>query len=201
MIELPKSCEVNRFIPKKTFYEKVNITSSIKQEFVNKLDKIIWKYKLSEDNIHLAKTKNVEEIEIFELYLKERYDCKNLIRIITKVIPYPILFFIRYENDFEYAIKFEEDIFFNNWNEELKLKIIQHNLERLLEDIVKAIINIESTNDINKDIQNVKKIQSIEKEISRLENKIQNTKQFNIKVGYNKRINELKKELRNYGEK
>ena len=40
MIELPDSCVVNKFIPKKTFYEKVNISNSIKDEFVEKLSNI-----------------------------------------------------------------------------------------------------------------------------------------------------------------
>ena len=43
MINLPKNCEVNKFIPKKTFYEKVNISSKAKQDFIDRLEKIYWK--------------------------------------------------------------------------------------------------------------------------------------------------------------
>ena len=39
MLELPKNCEVDSFIPKKTFYERVNISTTLKQEFINKLEK------------------------------------------------------------------------------------------------------------------------------------------------------------------
>ena len=92
MINLPSNCEVNKFIPKKTFYEKVNISSSAKQDFIDKLEKIYWKYKLSEDTINITKTEEVEEIEIFELVLKEKCDVKSLIKVITKEIPYVILF-------------------------------------------------------------------------------------------------------------
>ena len=42
MLELPKNCVVDSFIPKKTFYERVNISTTLKQEFINKLEKIIW---------------------------------------------------------------------------------------------------------------------------------------------------------------
>ena len=58
MIDLPKACIVDKFIPKKTFYEKVNISNSIKEEFTNKLSKIYWKYKISEDTINVSKTEN-----------------------------------------------------------------------------------------------------------------------------------------------
>ena len=84
MIELPRACVVDKFIPKKTFYEKVNISNSIKEEFIEKLSKIYWRYKLSEDTINISKTDNVEEIEIFELELKEKYNSKSLIKTITK---------------------------------------------------------------------------------------------------------------------
>ena len=119
MIKLPKSCVVDKFIPKKTFYEKVNISNSIKEEFIDKLSKIYWKYKISEDTINISKTENVEEIEVFELELKEKYNCKNIIRIITKNIPYPILFFIKFENEFQYAVKYNEEIYFSDWNNEI----------------------------------------------------------------------------------
>ena len=88
MIELPLSCVVDKYIPKKTFYEKVNISNSTKEEFAEKLSKIYWKYKLSEDTINISKTDEIEEIEIFELELKERYNAKNLIKIITKNMLY-----------------------------------------------------------------------------------------------------------------
>ena len=41
----------------------MNISNSIKEEFIDKLSKIYWKYKISEDTINISKTENVEEIE------------------------------------------------------------------------------------------------------------------------------------------
>ena len=35
MFELPKNCYVNKFLPKKIFYEKVGVSSGVKDEFVN----------------------------------------------------------------------------------------------------------------------------------------------------------------------
>ena len=97
MIELPRACVVDKFIPKKTFYEKVSLSNSIREEFTDKLSKIYWRYKISEDTINVSRTEDIEEIEVFELELKEKYNCKEIIRIVTKNIPYPILFYIKYE--------------------------------------------------------------------------------------------------------
>lgn len=197
MFNLNKSCEVNKFIPKKIFYEKIKISSSIKEEFTGKLNKIYWRYKLSEDTINISKTDNVEEIEIFELELKEKCNAKNLINIITKNIPYPILFYIKYENEFQYAIKYNEDIFFSDWNNLVTFCFSSLNLEILYDNLVKAIANIgDNTKNLESEIQRQNQIHKLEEEIKKLESKIRNEKQFNIKVQYNEEIMKIKKKLR-----
>ena len=120
MLELPQNCLVDRFIPKKTFYERVNISTTLKQEFINKLEKIIWKYKISQDNLNIAKTDEVEEIEIFELVLKEKCDVKNIIKVITREIAYPILFIVKFNEEFQYAIKYKDNIYFSDWDNNIK---------------------------------------------------------------------------------
>ena len=74
MFELPKSCYVNKFIPKKVFYEKVGVSSNVKEEFINLVDRITWLYKLSEDTLGLTKTEEIEEIQINESI----NDCKEV---------------------------------------------------------------------------------------------------------------------------
>lgn len=203
MIELPRACVVDKFIPKKTFYEKVNISSSIKEEFTEKLSKIYWRYKVSEDTINVSKTDEVEEIEVFEIELREKYSCNNIIKTITKNIPYPILFYIKYENEFQYAIKYDEEIFFSEWNKEINFTFNGLNIKIVYDNIIKAITNIDkSVNDLDSEIQKQNSISNLEKEINKLESKIRSEKQFNIKVQYNEQITELKKkieELKNNG--
>ena len=196
MIKLPKACVVDKFIPKKTFYGKVNIPNSTREEFVDKLSKIYWMYKISEDTINISKTENVEEIEVFELELKEKYNCKNIVRIVTKNIPYPILFYIKYEDDFQYAIKYNDEIFFSEWNDNITFTFMGLNIETIYDNIVKAITNIDNkANNLECEIQKKNNITRIENEISKLENKIRSEKQFNIKVQYNEQISKLKKEI------
>ena len=190
MFNLPKECNVNKFIPKKTFYEKVNISKVIQQEFIDKVEKIIWKYKISEENINVSKTENVEEIEIFELVLKEKYEGKNIIRVITKEISYPILFFIKFNEEFQYAIKYKDNIYFSEWNNNIKFNFVDFNLEKVYENIVKVITNIEDN--IEEELDKQQAIIKIQNEINKLENQIKKEQQFNRKVEINKRILELK---------
>lgn len=196
MIELPRACVVDKFIPKKTFYEKVSLSNSIREEFTDKLSKIYWRYKISEDTINVSKTEEIEEIEVFELELKEKYNCKNIIKVITKNIPYPILFYIKYESDFQYAIKYNEEIFFSDWNDNISFTFGGINIEAIYDNIVKTITNIDNkVNDLEREIQRKNNIVKLEKEIDKLESKIRSEKQFNIKVQYNEQISKLKKEI------
>lgn len=193
MFNLPKECNVNKFIPKKTFYKKVNISKVIQQEFIDKVEKIIWKYKISEENINISKTENVEEIEIFELVLKEKYEEKNIIKVITKEIPYPILFFVKFNEEFQYAIKYKDNIYFSEWNNNIKFNFVDFNLEKVYENIVKAITNIEDNiEDIEEELDKQQEIIKIQNEINKLENQIKKEQQFNRKVELNKRKLELK---------
>ncbi len=195
MIELPKECIVDKFIPKKIFYEKVSLSSNLKQEFVDKIDKIYWKYKISEDTLNISKTENVEEIEIFELTLKEKVNCQNIIKVITKNIPYIILFEICYKDEVQYAIKHNDDIYFTNWNEKIEFNFNGIDLNAVYENIIRSVTNIsEQNNNIDEELEKGKKLKEVQKEIERLENKMKSEKQFNKKVELNKNILELKKQ-------
>ena len=195
MVQLPKECEVNKFIPKKTFYEKVNISNSAKQDFIDKLEKIYWKYKLSEDTINITKTEEVEEIEIFELVLKEKCDVKSLLKVITKEIPYIILFIIKYNDEFQYAIKVDDNILITSWNEEKDFKFIGLNLKEVYNNIVRKIINDDSTENITKVLEINKQREELEKKINILKSKINKEVQFKKKVELNQELRRLKKDL------
>ena len=195
MIELPKECIVDKFIPKKIFYEKVSLSSNLKQEFVDKIDKIYWKYKISEDTLNISKTENVEEIEIFELTLKEKVNCQNIIKVITRNIPYIILFEICYNDEVQYAIKHNNDIYFTNWNEKINFNFNGIDLNVVYENIIRSVTNIsEQNNNINVELEKSKKLKEIQRKIERLEGKIKTEKQFNKKVELNKNILKLKKQ-------
>lgn len=200
MIELPKECIVDKFIPKKIFYEKVSLSSNLKQEFVDKIDRIYWKYKISEDTLNISKTENVEEIEIFELTLKGKVNCQNIIKVITKNIPYIILFEICYKDEVQYAIKHNDDIYFTNWNEKINFNFNGIDLNVVYENIIRSVTNIsEQSNNIDEELEKDKKLKEVQKEIERLENKMKAEKQFNKKVELNKQINEMMLLLRRLG--
>jgi hypothetical protein len=195
MITLPDRCKVNKFIPKKTFYEKIGVSTSIKDDFINNIDKITWLYKLSEDTLGISKSQDVEEIQIFEIILKEKVLPKKIIKIISKAIPYKILFILKYDKDYCYSIKVD-NIYFTEWNEDIEFNINGLTLETIYENIVKSIIKENNnTNTFDNIIENKSKVDELSKKIEQLTNKVNNEKQFNKKVELNLELQRLKKEM------
>ena len=196
MLNLPKECRVDRFLPKRTFYEHVGITSTTKKEFVDDVDKMTWLYKLSEDNIHVSKTKQVEEIEIFQIEMKNKIIPNNVIKAIVKGIPYKILFKITYKEDYCYAINPNENIYYTEWNEDINIDFEGLNLESIYDRIIKQIIK-EETN--QKSIEDIlidrAKIDDLNKKINQLTQKVKSENQFDRKVALNCELNKLKKEM------
>lgn len=195
MIELPIECGVNKFLPKKIFYEKVGISYGVKEEFVNLVDKITWLYKLSPDTIGIPKTESIEEIQIFQIDVKEKKVPLSVIKTITKGVQYKILFLIKYNSEFCYSIKVD-DIIVTEWNEKISFDFNAINLEIVYENIVKSVIK-EEENDKRFDeiIDDRNTIIDLEKRINRLRQKIKNEKQFNKKMELNIKLNELIKEM------
>lgn len=196
MFDLPKDCYVNKFLPKKLFYEKVGVSSGVKDEFVNLVDRITWLYKLSPDTIGIPKTDNVEEIQIFQIDVKEKKVPMSVIKTITKGVQYKILFLIKYNDDFCYSIKVEDNIYLSEWNEKIKLEFSAINLEVVYENIVKSIIKEDNNSKkFDEIIEDKNNKNDLLKRINQLKQKIKNEKQFNRKIELNVELNKLSKEL------
>lgn len=195
MFNLPKSCYVNKFIPKKVFYEKVGVSSNVKEEFINLVDRITWLYKLSEETLGLTKTDEIEEIQIFQIDVKEKKIPLSVIKTITKGVQYKILFVIKYQDEYCYSIKVE-DIYNSEWNDSIEFNFNAINLRTVYENIVKKIIK-EETNEksFSKIIEDNDYKKELENKINKLHQKIKSEKQFNRKVELNTELNILLKEL------
>ena len=195
MFELPKNCYVNKFLPKKIFYEKVGVSSGVKDEFVNLVDRITWLYKLSPDTIGIPKTEKIEEIQIFQIDVKEKQIPLSVIKTIAKGVQYKILFLIKYNNEICYSTKVD-DIYTTEWNDNVIFDFNAINLEIVFENIVKQIIKEESNDKKFDEIIELKNNRdNLEKRINQLRQKIKVEKQFNRKVELNKELNILLKEL------
>ena len=201
--KLPEQAYVHKNIPKNTFFTRAVVNTKLKKEFTDKIQKITWEYKLAEGTIGVPATEKIEEIQIFEIQLKERDIPKNVLRIIDKSIPYPILYVFTYEGHVAYGITLkgegEQRYYFTKWDEKQSFIFTGINLERVYQGIVTSFIKEPGgeAKDFKTIIAADKRKEVLEREVSALQNKIRNERQFNIKVELNKKLLAKQAELRN----
>jgi len=191
--KLPKEALVNKFVAKSRFYERSKLSSKLQKEFVDKVQRITWKYKLAESTLGIAKTEAVTEIQIFEIELKEQKIPKNVVKIIDKSIPYQILYRFVYEENVTYGISLKNgdnvgSYYFSDWNTNLAFDFSGIDLELVYQKLVKAFLRYEAKDkdDFNDIVITDQKIRTLETEIVSLESSIQKEKQFNRKVELHK---------------
>lgn len=69
MLYIPSSTLLNKKIPKQRFYDHLDVSSSLKRTFIDKVESIYWVNKIATTTTNLAKGKEVVEIEVFEVTL------------------------------------------------------------------------------------------------------------------------------------
>lgn len=196
MFNLPNQAFIDKFLPKKTFEEKVINGKKVFKD----ISKITLKYKLSPNTINIEKTQNIAEILIFEIILNEKNIPKNAIKTIDELVIFPKLYVFKYKDEFCYGIFYKEEkkYFFSDWNETKKFNFNHTNLEKVYENLIKIFFKNEAKNiqnDFRKSFQLENKIETLKKEIEVLENKIKKEKQFKNQLELNKKLNLLKIEL------
>ena len=215
MFNLPNTTVVNKAIPKTKFYEKTKADSKLKQLFIDDIEQIIWKNKLSKDTINLDEGKKVKEIEIFEITLKHKDLSKDILKTIDKFIPYQILYILRFEDKIKFTIAYKDNnknnenimvvdsYYESDWINENECNIsldLINSLDYVYNELIKSFIprEIPKNNiDIKYIVQNEKEIQILEKEIDKLEKTLRKEKQFNKKVEVKKILREKIKQLQN----
>ncbi|MFC4218979.1 DUF4391 domain-containing protein [Flagellimonas marina] len=205
---LPDATRVNRVVPKNAFDKYTN--SKQKKRFTDVIQRISWTNKLSKDTINLKKG-GVEEIQLFKIELKVKDNIQDLLDIIDKSIPYPIVFFVQYQKEVliscakKHAHPINEDysvvdwVFRSKWHPSSDLKYVL-NLKKDLGFVIHDLcLQLSDKKDSNVSFDNLIEFQqkkhSLEIEISRLENSIVKARQFNKKVDLNTQLIEKKKEL------
>lgn len=206
-LHLPDSALVNRFIAKTKFYEKAVISPKLKDDFVNKIQKITWLYKLSENTLGINKTAAVTEIQVFDIELKEQLIPKNILALIDKVIPYQILYQFTFNEHTAYAITLKgvegvektqkKDYYFSEWDEPVQFDFTGIDLEQVYQKLIKAFIKhpTKQQDDFKVVIETDNKTKQLEKDIALLAKKISKEKQFNRKVELNKTLLDKQQQL------
>jgi hypothetical protein len=207
---LPSRTKVGRVIPKNAFDEYTNTKQ--KKLFTDCIQRITWTHKLSADTLNLD-TKDIQEIQVFKVELKQKSDILKILEIINKSIPYHIVFWVEHNQEAyistaskhlhptnndaavidwtftsDWFIKADNTYAFN----------LKGNLDAVFKDLCvqltgKPELGKQSLDSI---LKNQQEIDRLKKEISKLKSAISKSKQFNEKVNLNIELQKLERELK-----
>lgn len=214
MLGLPKATEFNRRIPKTKFYENTNITPSLKRLFVDQVKNIYWRNKIAVTTTNLIDGKYVTEIEVFEINLNSSQVNIELLKLIDSVIPYHILYILEYNGKYQAWIGYKETTnieekiskvdryYHTDWIEEkdFVVKLEGLNLDNVYENLVRQIAGNKLQSDspsetLKQSVERDKEIETLQKQIDILQNKIRKEKQLNKQMEMNTELKKLRKAL------
>ncbi|WP_242832929.1 DUF4391 domain-containing protein [Butyrivibrio sp. LC3010] len=212
MLDLPKSTEFNKRIPKQSFYENLDVSPSIKKYFVEQIKTIYWKNKISPETMNLAPGEIVTELQVFEIRLSSNELDESVLSLIDKKIPYHILFILEYNGKYQAWTAYKEAVSGNNafkvgtyyhteWlcESELLLKIEGLNIDKVYENLVRQIagelLRNDSHESLKESVDRERRKQELKKQIETLQQKVRREKQLNKQMKLNSELKKIKKEL------
>lgn len=96
-------------MPKKAFYSHLEANARMKSLFVEYIEQIVWLYKLAPSNLHIADGKEVQEIDILRIKLKQKTKSfLEICRFIDSLSPHHTLFIIEHESEYQLLVNYKE---------------------------------------------------------------------------------------------
>lgn len=213
MLNLPKTTEFNRRIPKQKFYENLSVTPALKRVFVEQIKTIWWRNKIAASTMNLAAGGAVTELEVFELQLSQPSLDEAVLKLIDKEIPYHILFLLSCEGKVQAWIGYKEAAgsgtaafkvnryYHTDWMDadKLELKAEGLSLDAVYESFVRQIAGDALTGgqeeSLKESVEREQKRQELEKQIAALQAKIRKEKQLNRQMELNADLKRIRKLL------
>ena len=200
-----------RQIAKKRFLQELSLGSPARRSLDDDVHAIYWTASLKEASLHLPPGKEVTEIEVFTLALRQPRIDEALLTAIDRVIPYHILYLLTYEGRTQAWISYKETAqaneafrvekyYHTDWQaaEELPLALRGTSLDEVYENLVRAIAGERlrlQGGSLRTAVQEDEQRAAIEKEIAALTKKRNREKQLNRKMELNARIKKLRRAL------
>lgn len=210
LFDYPKKAFFGKTIPKTKFYEHGNVSSKLKDLFIKQVDQITWLYKLAPETINVQASKDVPEIQVFEIALKGNDLSEDILLCIDKAVQFPIIFEIKSDAGVKTVCALKTRLIGDSWklsyymqssvrkNDVKRIPLdIGLSLNSVYEQIIRAvsITNAQEGESLEDYVERGAAIKSKTILIDGLRKKVQAEKQFNKKVELNSRLRIMVEEL------
>lgn len=173
MLNLPKSTELRKPLPKTQIYKKFQLTNAQQTKFDADISRIDIVNEVSSRTIPaIQEGEKVKSFYVLSVTLKTKdYEPKNIERI-AKLIPQNLIFALQFEEEIQLAV-FCEKLFTTEWMQETKalIELSGLNFDDVWENIIKRIEGgaWDSSLTLEENIELKEKKEKLQKEIERLE--------------------------------
>ena len=215
MYNLPQSTIVNRVIPKKTFVNQWGANTRMKDHFTNDVVRVEWLAKLAPSTINVADGKEVHEITIFLVPIKDENCPDDIFSFIYGMIPRHTIFILRWGDMTCLHLNYKEwmesstntdktfriaKTYRSQWRKdtEISLSIEGLTMDAIYEALVRQVAGeriIIQSESLREDVEKSTQREMLLKEIEILKRKEAKERQPQKKFAIHKQIVELKERL------
>ena len=199
MFGLPHSTEVNRRVAKEKLYQNATLTPQTREMIKEQIESVVWRNKLADSTMAISAGETVQEIQIFEIQLRQQELDKRVLPAIAKAIPYKILFVLFFGNAAQAWIEAAGMFYNTDWQPlgGIALKFEGLNLDAVYENLARQLSGgrLGTDGDIEEAVDRDKQRQKLERDIAALEKKLLREKQFNKQVELNGELKRLRNEM------
>ncbi len=198
MLNLPKTTELSRQLPKKAIFEKFDLDRKAKDRIDADIAKIMIVNELSADRIQIAAGEEVKSIYVLHVTLKRKdYNTKSIEQI-SRLIPQNILFVLEWEGDARLAI-YQTRLVETNWAplDSWHIELNGSNLDIVWRNLVRMISGgtWDEALTIHENLERNREIERLQREIARLEKAAYTEKQPHRKFEMVQEVQKLRKRL------
>lgn len=216
MYNLPQSTIVNRVIPKKTFVNQLGANTRMKDHFTNDVIRVERLAKLAPSTINVADGKEVHEITIFLVPIKDENCPDDIFSFIDGMIPRHTLFILRWGDMTCLHLNYKEwmesstntdktfriaKTYRSQWikDTEISLSIEGLTMDAIYEALVRQVAGeriIIQSESLREDVEKSTQREMLLKEIEIVKRKINNEKQPKKKFELHQQLIKLRKEFK-----
>ena len=215
----PANALYGKKVTKEKIYQYASPPSTVKQKFIQQIDKIVWQYKLAPETINLPATKQLAEIQVFDVWLKDGVVLTELdevlLKVIDKAISMPLYYRLFAGEQVKFCMAYKrpseadsdkwvvETYFGTPWlNTPKVMEAVQPlpialNMQGLYEQLLRSVV-IEPAKPgetLQAQMERISQVRSLAKAIENLTAQLIREKQFNRQIDINRQINVLKDQL------
>ena len=201
MLNLPSSTQINKALPKKALYEKLQLNTSQRKSMDADISRLVLINEISTRTTNIAEGTEIKSIFVLAVTLKQKNYSLKSIRMLFKLIPQQLVLVFSFEEQERVAVYYGDKILQTQWkttnNESLKLEGL--NFDEVWTHIVMQIgkISLESGITLDEQIQITDLQKKLEKRIVVLEKKVYAEKQPKKKLTLFNELQTLKRKNKN----